>query len=267
MKKLLAIILIMILAISGCQSGDVEESLTPEDIKTFDGVIEDGKVEIDGVSYDIESVSKSTFEYDDEGNITERTNENNDNKVRTGFIYNENNDVLEEKSYSEGSLIATRIYSYEEEVLKEVKIAYESGLEMLTEYSYEEDKEIVTSYNTDGSVALIAIIYKDENGNNSKMVQSSPEVEKLKATTNYEYEKDLLMKSITERNDTNTTVHYEYNDVGDKIMAYNITTVDDLYFLDAAFFEYEYNHELQPVSLTTYRVHTPIEEEDLRIFD
>jgi YD repeat-containing protein len=257
----------MILALAGCQSGDVEESLTPEDITTFDEVIEDGKVEIDGISYTIESVSKSTYEYDDEGNIIERINENNNKKIRTEFIYNENNDVLEEKSYSEGSLIATRSYSYEEDALKEVKIAYESGFEMLTEYSYEEDKEIVTSYNTDGSVALTAIIYKDENGNNSKMVQSSPEVEKLKATTNYEYENDLLIKVTTERSDTNTTAHYEYNNVGDKTMEYHITILDDLYFLDASFFEYEYNDKLQPISLTIYRVNSPIEEEDIREFE
>src|SRR6056297_2258242 len=231
MKKILGIILIMILALSGCQSGDVEESLTPEDIKTFDEVIEDGKVEIDGISYDIKSVSKSTYEYDDEGNIIERTNENNGNKVRTEFTYNENNDVVEEKSYAEGSLIATRSYSYEENGLEELKIAYESGLEMLTEYSYDEDKEIATSYNTDGSIALNLVVYKDENGNNTKMIQSSPEVEKLKSITNYKYEDDLLIKATTERNDTDTTVHYEYNNVEDKIMEYSITILNDLYFL------------------------------------
>src|SRR6056297_1121158 len=99
MKKILGIILIMILALSGCQSGDVEESLTPEDIITFDEVIEDGKVEVDGVSYDIKSVSKSTYKYDDNGNIIERINENNDKKVRAEFTYNENNDVVEEIYY------------------------------------------------------------------------------------------------------------------------------------------------------------------------
>ncbi len=267
MKKLLPVIFIMILALSGCQSGDVEESLTPEDIKTFDEVIEDGKVEIDGISYDIKSVSKSTYEYDYEGNIIERTNENNDKKVRTEFTYNENNDVVEEKNYSDGNLIASRIYSYEDDVLKELKVVYEEGLEVITKYSYEEDKEILTSYNLDGSESITATVYKDENGNKLKMVQSLPEQENQTATTNYQYEDDLLIKATTERNDTNTTVHYEYNNVGDKIMEYSITILDDLYFLDATFFEYEYNDKLQPASLNTYRIQSPIEEEDIRKFD
>ena len=267
MKKILPIIFIMILALAGCQSGDVEESLTPEDITTFDEVIEDGKVEIDGISYTIESVSKSTYEYDDEGNIIERINENNNKKVRTEFTYNENNDVIEEKNYSDGNLIASRIYSYEGDVLEELKVVYESGLEIRTEYSYEEDKEIWISYNSDGSESITATVYKDENGNKLKMVQSLPENENQTSTTNYQYEDELLIKATTERNDTNTTVHYKYNNVGDKIMEYNITILEDSYFLDAAFGEYEYNNKLQPISLTIYRVHSPIEEENIREFD
>jgi len=267
MKKLLALILIMILGLSGCQSGNVEESLTPDDITSFDETIEDGKVEIDGKTYDIKSVSKSTYKYDDNGNIIERINENKDKKVRAEFTYNENNDVVEEIYYSDGNIITTRIYTYEDDVRKEVKIAYEGGMEVRTEYSYEEDKEIWTTYNSDGSESITATVYKDENGNNSKMVQSWTEVGKLDAKTNYQYEDNLLIKSKTERNNTNTIVHYEYNNVGDKIMEYSITMLDDLYFLDVGFFDYEYNEKLQPISLTTYGVHSPIEEEDIRKFD
>ncbi|MDW7667975.1 MAG: hypothetical protein SCJ93_04060 [Bacillota bacterium] len=266
MKKLLPIIFIMILALSGCQSGDVEESLTPEEITTFDEVIEDGKVEIDGISYTIESVSKSTYKYDDEGNIIERTNENNDNKIRTEFTYNENNDVVEEKSYSDGNLIASRIYSYEDEVLRELKVVYEGGMEIRTEYTYEDDKKIAISYNSDGSESVTATIYKDENGNNLKMVQSLPGQED-QATTNYQYEDDLLVKAATERTDTDTVVHYEYNNVGDRIMAYSINILDDLYFLNASFFEYEYNDKLQPISMTAYSFSSHIEEEDIREFE
>lgn len=266
MKKILTIILIMILALAGCQGTTMVESLTPEDITTFDEVIEDGKVEIDGISYDVEWASTSTYEYDDEGNIVERINENNNKNIRTEFTYNENNDVVEEKNYSEGSLIASRIYSYKDDLLEELKIIYESGLEIRTEYSYEEDKEIWTSYNSDGSESITATIYKDENGNTLKMVQSLPGQED-EATTNYKYEDDLLVKAKTERNGTDSVVHYEYNNVGDKIVEYSITTVDELYFLDVTFFEYEYNDNLQPISLNIYRVHSPIEEENVRDFE
>jgi hypothetical protein len=76
-----------------------------------------------------------------------------------------------------------------------------------------------------------------------------------------------LVKATTERTDTDTVVHYEYNNVGDRIMAYSINILDDLYFLNASFFEYEYNDKLQPISMTTYSFSSHIEEEDIREFE
>ena len=59
------------------------------------------------------------------------------------------------------------------------------------------------------------------------------------------------------------TFNYEYNNVSDKIIEYNIF-YDEVYTLFAVFYDYEYNKNLLPETVTTYRVQSPIAKENIR---
>ncbi|MGI6697663.1 MAG: hypothetical protein ACOX3Y_03480, partial [Clostridia bacterium] len=87
-NRIISITLILILAViafTGCdRSAD----------SSYKEVIKDGKVEIDGISYDIQSVTKTTYKYDDNGNILEKVTTRNGSKTRIEYIY-ENGRLIE----------------------------------------------------------------------------------------------------------------------------------------------------------------------------
>jgi hypothetical protein len=73
-----------------------------------------------------------------------------------------------------------------------------------------------------------------------------------------------LVKAIVERDGVITnTFNYEYNNIGDKIMEYNIF-YEEVYTLFAVFYDYVYNENSLPETVTTYRVQSPIAEENIR---
>ena len=62
MKKIV-FVLVLLLVLTSCK----------QEITTYKEVIKEGKVEIDGISYDIRSVEKTTFIYDDNENLVKNT--------------------------------------------------------------------------------------------------------------------------------------------------------------------------------------------------
>jgi len=85
-----------------------------DEITTYKEVIKDGKVEIDGTSYDIQSVTKIEYTYDDNDNIREEIMTNDDSEMRIEYIY-ENNQLVEDRSYSNDELSSTTYYYYEDD--------------------------------------------------------------------------------------------------------------------------------------------------------
>jgi PBP1b-binding outer membrane lipoprotein LpoB len=61
MKKLI-LVFVSLLFLAGCS--DTNKITTYEEVTTYKEVIEDNKVMIDGISYDIESVTTETITYD-----------------------------------------------------------------------------------------------------------------------------------------------------------------------------------------------------------
>jgi antitoxin component YwqK of YwqJK toxin-antitoxin module len=263
-KKLLLGLVLLIL-LTSCEQGnhDNVESSPTHEIKTYKEVIKDGKVEIDGISYDIQSVTKITNTYDDNENIIEKITANDNSETRIELLY-ENNKVIEDRGYSNRKLRFTTYYYYEDNLLIKKKTVHESGLETSIEYSYEDKTEMQTHYNSDSSISFISTAYLDDDGNILKNSIANVDGE-VTGTTTFYYENELLIKGIREKEGKKiASFNYEYNKFGDKILEYNILSGIKDNVLIAMLYDIEYDENLLPKTVTIYRVQSLIAEEDIR---
>lgn len=264
MRRLLSALALLIM-LTGCQQSNNTniENLPVDEITTYKEIIRDGKVEIDGISYDIQSVVKITNTYDDNENIIEKVTLNDNIETRFEFLY-ENNQLVEDRGYSNDELQFTTYYYYEDDLLISKKSVNRGGLETRTEYSYGEKTKTQIHYNSHDNIAYIATEYLDDDGKVLKGVITTADGEITDTTTMY-YENDLLVKSIREGGSgTVKTFNFEYNNIGDKIMEYNILSIDKENILIAKFYDIEYNENLLPKTVTVYQVQSKIAEEDIR---
>ena len=129
-NRIISIVLILVLiviAIIGCKrSAD----------SSYNEVIKDGKVEIDGISYDIKSVTQTAYKYDDNGNILEKVTTSNGSKTRIEYIY-ENGRLIEDRLYSNDGIYSysdvslTKHYYYEYDRLVKIRSVTRAGLKPL----------------------------------------------------------------------------------------------------------------------------------------
>jgi len=266
MKRILFAFIIMFV-LTGCR----QVMTTHNQISTYKEIIKDGKVEIDGISYDIKSVTRTTYKYDDNGNIQELVTTSNGSKTRIEYIY-ENSRIIEDRLYSNDGVYSysdvslTKYYYYKDDRLVKIRSVTRAGLEAVTEYSYGDNTETQVHYNSDGSISFIQTAYLDDDGKIVKGILTTAN-EEVMDTRTFHYDNDLLVKVIVERDGVITnTFNYEYNNVGDKIMEYNIFC-GEVYTLFAVFYDYEYNEDLLPETVTTYRVQSPIAEENIRDYN
>lgn len=263
MKKLLLGLALLIM-LTGCQQSNKSnvESPSIDEITTYEGIIKDGKVEIDGISYDIKSVTKIINTYDDNENIIEKVTINDDSEICIELLY-ENNKLIEEKGYSNEELSFTNYYYYEDDLLIKKKTVHKGGLETRTEYSYRDKTETQTHYNSDGSISFISTVYLDNDGKMLKGINTNAVGDVMNSNTFY-YENDLLTKGIRVKDGIKiATFNYEYNNIGDKTMEY-IIFHGEVNTLLARFYDIEYDENLLPKTVTIYRVQSSIAEEDIR---
>ncbi|WP_432664443.1 hypothetical protein R9X47_28445 [Wukongibacter baidiensis] len=262
------IIMIMNTILSGCAdqiTANKSDSLVKKEteINTYTNEMKDGKVEIDGIWYDIRSVSKTTNTYDDNENAIEKvTIHDDDSEMRFEYLY-ENNQLIENRSYSNGEVSFTTYYYYEDDLMIKRKSVSKGGLEVVTEYSYGNKIKKQTHYASDGRITFIAIAYLDDDNKILKAIDTTADGEVMTSST-FHYENDLLTKVISEKDGVIVkTFNYEYNNVGDKIMEY-IIFYGKVNTLVAVFYDYEYDENLLPKTVTVYRVQSPIADEDIR---
>ena len=213
--------------------------------------------------YDIKSVTKTTNTYDDNDNIIERVTKNDNFEGRIEYIY-ENNQLIEDRKYSNNELSTTTYYYYENDLLIKIKTVTRGGLEVVIEHSYGDKTETQTHYNSHGGISFITKAYLDADGKILKGIITTAEG-KVTDTSTFHYENDLLVRGVREHDGgAIKTFNYEYNNIGDKIMEYNIFSDGKNNLLLAMFYDYKYNQDLLPETVTIYRVQSKIEEKDIR---
>ena len=256
--------LITIVALSACRPNLKEDSIDLDEIGTYEESIENGKVEIDGITYDVQYMGKASHTYDDNKNLIKTISEKDGSEIRIEYLY-EKDQLMEEKRYSNDKLSYTIIYYYENDLLVEKRIVYDSGLEVRTEYFYRDNKiRVATNYNSDNSIAFIATEYLDDEGRILKGVISTEDGEITDTTTMY-YEDDLLVKSIREKADgAINTYHTEYNKLGDKIKEYIVLSDQGENLLIVNFYDIEYNEDLLAETITYHQVQSKIADEDIK---
>ncbi len=275
MKKFI-LVLVSLLILAGCS--DTNEITTYEEVTTYKEVIEDNKVLIDGISYDIESVTTETIAYDKKDRVLlkdishEYIEENAKSSFQASDIttkYSYNGDYLiETEQYIDDVVNTTSYFKYDDKQLEEIKMIKKDGSILITEYTYGEGFITITNFDSEGEMIASVNMSKDEN---DRFLSSKTIQEDFTSTSIYHYDDNLLSKNVVTSNvkltnenlESGNTTNYEYNNVGDKIVTYTIYS-GDVNYVKVEFFDYKYNENMLPETITKYTVKSPIDEENIR---
>ncbi|MBI9011538.1 MAG: hypothetical protein JEZ08_04850 [Clostridiales bacterium] len=245
------IIFILLATLIGCQSK----------VTTFNEVIKDGKVEMDGIEYDIRSVTELTNEYDRNDNLIRRDSKYDDTEQYTEFVY-DGDLLIEEKRFSSHQ-DSTVLYHYDE-YDREIKIEYVYKIGTLTtEFKYDGTTKRLISKNMDGSIQQVQEAIIDDQSNILSF-KSYDADGNLHATSENTYVNNKLVSSVSiDSEGKKVTNYYEYNNFGDRIFWYTIHHLDEPIMM-AHFFEYVYNKDSLPISVKIHRVQSIIEKDEIR---
>ncbi len=189
MKKIVYVIVLLII-LTGCQ----------QKITTYKEVIEDEKVEIDGISYDIEFSAKASLNYDNNGNLIESVSFIDDSEMRTEYSY-DNNQLTEERRYVNDKVKNSINYHYKNEQLlrtltKTYSDKYNEGVnERISEYTYGELTSTETNKDSNGNILATKTTHLDERDKILGYTLTNPNGE-IVVTSTYFYENDKLIKVV-----------------------------------------------------------------------
>lgn len=222
MNKLI-LALVSILLLTGCSDKNIEINSNIE-VTTYNEVIKDNVVMFDGISYEIQSISTETIIYDEHGNQKKMT------------------------KYTDGDLYSTSYYDYEGDQLIKVEQVNDDGSKIISNYSYGDALMQVSLVISDKEVSNIATSYMDENDRIFKTDMTEDGV--TTTTSTYYYEEDELKKMLSYREGKLSTTHsFEYNNIGDIIVRHTTYHDHDDYII-VEFFDYEYNDNMLPKTIT-----------------
>lgn len=245
------IILIVLVPLIGCQ----------KKITTFDEIIANDKVEIDGTTYNITSTNENYYEYDVNDNVISMKSIYG-NKVQTIEFMYEDNLLVKEKRYSSLNSDILYYYNTNNKLIKTEQVT-DDGLKIITEYSYNENKKKTIHRNSNGDIEFYSEATVDEKGNVLTYTSYDASGNKKSFGRNF-YENDQLITSINETVDGDKVTHYyEYNNIGDKIFWYVIHHGEKPR-MNVAFFEYEYNENYLPIKTKIYKVNSFITPDKIR---
>jgi len=249
MKRVVTVLIFLILLL-GCQ----------KEITSFDEVIDNNQVELDGVKYEIQSVDETTYEYDDDKMI--RSSSTHDNHEQyTDFKY-ENNLLIEENRYSENMNSTVSYYYDEKERKKQIIYQYEHG-NFVNEFEYDDNYRKIIFKDQDGVIVRYNEGFADENNNILSYIIYDSEGNKTASVGNT-YKDSKLITTIGEDSEgKKVTSYYKYNNLDDKIFSYTIHHGEEPLMI-VEFFEYKYNNDDLPIMMRRYRVQSVVSQEVIR---
>ena len=250
-NKKLVILLVLLIFLVGCR-GVVSDD---EKINVSE-MIEKGKAEIAGNSYDMYIYSVISYKYDGE-NLVKRSDESINGSKKHIYFYDE--DLLSKvEIYSHDRLIATTFYTYDnngKEIKREI-ISEQTKEKSYYITSYDENYKEMSFYNSNDELSGV---YKYKLNDKQQVIKySNSEYE-----TYHEYEDDKrIFTQFTSDSGVIRETYYKYNEYGDGVAAITIS-FGDINRLDAMYYDNEYD-DLKLVKQTAYVVHAEIDENETR---
>jgi hypothetical protein len=248
-NKKLVIMLGLLIFLVGCK-GVVSDN---EKIDVNE-MIEKGKAEIAGNSYDMYSESIINYKYDGE-NLVERSDESNKN-----IYYYDEDLVSKVEIYSHDRLIATTFYKYDNngKEIKRETIIEKTKDKSYYITSYEDNYKEVSFYNSNDELSSVSESELNDELQVIKSISKSND-SNSEYETYHEYEDDRrVFTQFTSETGVTREIYYKYNKYGDRISLITIS-FGDVNRLDATYYDNEYD-DLKLVKQTTYGVHTEIDE-------
>lgn len=222
-------------------------------------MIEKGKAEIAGNSYDMHFDSVISYKYDGE-NLVERSDESRKNI----YFYDDENMLSRQEIYSHDRLIVTIYYTYDssgkeirqESVIEQTKdktyktISYDNNYKEVSYYDKNDELSSVVEVELNDKQQMIKVRSKSNDGI-------------LKSETYHEYEDDKrIFTQLTSDGSVTSEIYYKYNEYGDQVAVISIS-YGDINRLDATYYDNEYD-DLKLVKQTAYEVHTEIDENETK---
>lgn len=249
MKKIIIVLIVFIFLI-GCD----------KEITTFDEVIENNQVELDGVKYDIQSIYETKYEYDDE-KLIRRSSIYDNQEQYTEFKY-ENSLLIEERRYSV-NMNSTVLYYYDDEKRKKQIVYQYEQANFVNEFEYDGNTIKIVFKNQDGNIERYNEGFVDEDDNILSFIVYDSGGNKVSSVENTYVDNKLITVIGEDSEGKKITSYYKYNNVGDKIFSYTIHHGEKALMI-AEFFEYNYSKNDLPVMMKRYRVQSEISQEHIR---
>lgn len=254
MKKFLLLLLFIILV--GCS----------EEVVTFDEEIQNGKVIIDGIEYEITETIIENYEYDANNNLSLISYTINGNQISQGFNY-DSNLLIRENTYINNELSKYKTYEYNNDNNISKEELYTEDLVQYRIFSH--TKNGLSTKTFDSSNELIStsqIKYNEKGKVIDEYLYIIPTEERYVIETEYKNEEITHIETYF-NGDLVYEEYIEYNNLGDEIMNYHLEFNQEKIKLNVKFHDYEYNEKQQPIVKKTSIVESNIERENIRKYE
>ena len=253
-NKKLVILLVLLIFLVGCR-GVVSDD---EKINVSE-MIEKGKAEIAGNSYDMNFDSVISYKYDGD-NVVEKLQDSRKNV----YYYDDENMLSKQEIYSHDRLIVTIYYTYDSsgKEIRQESVIEQTKDKTYKTTSYDKNYKEVSYYDSNDELSSVAEVELNDKQQMIK-VRSKSKDGILESESYFEYEdnKKVFVQLTSDRGVT-AEIYYKYNEYGDQVSVIAIS-FSDINRLDATYYDNEYD-DLKLVKQTAYEVHTEIDEKETR---
>jgi hypothetical protein len=233
-----------------------------EEIVTFDEKIQNGKVFIDGIEYEITETIIENYEYDVNNNLSLLSYTINENEVTQKFIY-DSNLLIREETYINNKLSKYKTYEYHNSKISKEELFIENLVQYQT---FSHTNNGLSTKIFDSSNELISTSqekYDEEGRVIDKYIYIIPTEEQYVIETEYKND-ELTYKEAYYNGDLSYKEYIQYNNLGNEIMTYHLEFHERKIKLKVEFHEYEYNENLLPIAKKTSIVESDVDEENVR---
>lgn len=251
--KKLVLMTVLLIFLVGCSGVVSDEKINLSEM------IENGKVEIAGNSYDLYYKSVIRYKYD-AGSVVERF----DDSQKNVYYYDDENMLSKMEVYSHDRLIITIYYTYDSsgKEIRQESVHEQTKDKTYKTTSYEKNYKEISYYDSNDELSSVAEVELNDKQEMIKLSSKSNDGI-LKSESYYEYEDNSKrITQITNGHDVIRESYFKYNEYGDLVSVITIL-FGDKNWLNATYYDNEYD-DLKLVQQTEYTVHAEIDENEAK---